>query len=409
MVNEVDVVIIGAGPAGSVAAAGLLRQGRSVVVLERDQFPRFVIGESLLPRTNEILAEAGLLDAVEQQGFMRKGGAVFIHQGRKGQFNFAESTESDWDHSFQVPRADFDQVLAQSVIDKGADVRFRHQVNDVQFNTDSVDVYYEDLKENKTGNIKAKFIIDASGYGRVLPRLLDLDEVSDLKSRVTLFSHIENDSRVDKATEGYIWIVAISENVWAWVIPFSNGKTSVGVVCDEATVAGLQGSDEDMFRLLIQRDPMLAERLKNMRLSMPVKRLSGYSVGVKQLFGERYVLTGNAAEFLDPIFSSGVTVAVESSWRAQSLINRYLDGESVDFQKEYADYLMVGVDCFRGYVKSWYKGELNQIFHAENENSQIKRSICSVLAGYAWNTDNTFVSDTQQALESTLALINTYK
>lgn len=409
MEEAVDVVVIGAGPAGSIAAAGLLKHGKSVVVLERDEFPRFVIGESLLPRTNEILNNAGLLEDVEKFGFMRKEGAVFIHQGKKGQFNFAESTESDWDHSFQVPRADFDQILANGIIKKGADVRFRHQVNNVVFDDSSVEVFYQNLNDGKLASIKAKFIIDASGYGRVLPRLLDLDEVSDLKFRITLFAHIEKDIRPQGAAEGYIWIVALSDNAWVWVIPFSNGKTSVGVVGDQDVIDDLQGSDEDKFRQLIQQEPLLAERLQDMLIHMPVKRLEGYSVGVKQLFGDRYILTGNATEFLDPIFSSGVTVAVESAWRAQDVVNRYIDGEAVDFQKEYADYLMIGVNCFRDYVKSWYKGELNKIFHAENENSEIKRSICSVLAGYAWNEKNKFVSDTENALSTTLTLINAYK
>ena len=404
---QTDVVVIGAGPAGSVAAAGLRNQGFDVLMLEKTRFPRFIIGESLLPRTNEILSKAGMLEDTEKAGFIIKHGAVFWQGDQRVQFNFRETSAEGWGHSWQVPRDDFDTVLARSAADKGADLRFEHEVTDVAFDDDGVTVRFTDLRSGEAQQARAGFVIDGSGYGRVLARLLDLEETSDLKYRKALFNHVTGDIRPTGDDEGYIWIVTLPQGGWIWVIPFSNGKTSVGVVGEPALFDAESGTDEEVLRKLLLQEPSLKDRLAHMQFVWDQPRvLEGYSKGIKQLYGHRYILTGNASEFLDPVFSSGVTVAVESAWRAQELVGRYLRGEDVDFDKEYRQYIMSGVDAFRAYVKSWYSGDLQKIFLTNTSADNIKKKICSVLAGYAWDDTNPFALYADRSLQSMAEMVS---
>lgn len=401
--EETDVLIIGAGPSGAVAAAGLINQGKRVTILEKEVFPRFVIGESLLPRCNDILGKVGLLKAIEKCNFMKKGGAVFYRGETREQFNFAETTHGGLEYSYQVPRDDFDKALADAVQEKGADIRYKKEVTGVEFTDDSAIISYQDTGNQKQESIKAKFVLDGSGYGRVLPKLLDLNTPSDLEFRISLFTHIKNDQRPSDYDEGYIWIVTLPQGGWIWVIPFSDGVTSVGVVALPGVFDQAEGADDDAkLRSLLLQEPSLKKRLAEMEFIMPSKKIEGYSIGIKKLCGDRYILLGNATEFLDPVFSSGVTLAVESAYKAQEVVGRFLNGESVDIQKDYADYLLGGVNCFREYVKAWYTGELQWLFFHKDKPAAAKNSICSVLAGYVWDETNKYVTHPKVALAAAL-------
>ncbi len=401
--EDTDVLIIGAGPSGAVAAAGLLNQGKRVTILEKEVFPRFVIGESLLPRCNDILQKVGLHKAIEKCNFMKKGGAVFFRGETREQFNFAETSHGGWDYSYQVPRSEFDKALADAAQEKGADIRYKKEVTGVEFTDDGAIISYQDTGDQKQARIKAKFVLDGSGYGRVLPKLLNLNTPSDLEYRISIFTHIKNDLRPPDYDEGYIWIVTLPQGGWIWVIPFSNGTTSVGVVALPEVFNQAAGADDDAkLKSLLLQEPSLKKRLAKMEFTMPSKKIEGYSIGIKKLCGDRYILLGNATEFLDPVFSSGVTLAVESAYKAQEVVGKFLNNESVDIQKDYADYLSGGVDCFRQYVKAWYTGELQWLFFYKNKPAAIKDRICSVLAGYVWDKSNSYVTDPENALLAAL-------
>ncbi len=403
--QETDVAIIGAGPAGAIAAGCLARKGKKVVVLEKERFPRFVIGESLLPRTNDILEKCGFYPAVEKAGFLYKGGAVFYKGEKREQFNFDERFHDGWDFAYNVPRADFDKLLADEAEKMGADIQYKVEVKNVEFPDDGVILRCENLDHKNDLDISAKFLIDCSGYGRVLPKLLGLDEVSSLDFRESLFTHIKNDIRPTGKDEGYIWIIDLPQGGWIWVIPFSNGITSVGVVGKPSIFENVSGPDDEVLRTLLMQEPKLGERLKNMEFVMPSQRIKGYSIGIKQIFGDRYLLTGNATEFLDPVFSSGVTLAMESAYKAQGLVYRFLEGEEIDFQKEYSDYLMKGVDCFRVYINAWYEQKLGWLFYSQNKPKRVKDRICSVLAGYAWDDNNAYAFDAANSLNAAINAI----
>jgi flavin-dependent dehydrogenase len=392
-----DVVIIGAGPAGTIAASVLQREGFRIIVLEKQQFPRFVIGESLLPRCMNLLEEAGLLAAIKAQKFMTKMGAVFLRGGETCDFDFSQQSADGWPYTFQVVRADFDKTLADAVASRGVEICYNHAVTAVRFEGDGAQLTVEGPDRSKR-EINAKFIIDASGYGRVLPTLLDLHVPSKQAFREALFTHVTGDHRPAGKQEGKIWVCIHPQGAWIWIIPFSNGKTSVGVVATPQFYQAFPGEPDTQLRSILMSDPNAAKRLAEMEFVFPAKWIKGYSCSVKKLFGPRFVLAGNATEFLDPVFSSGVTLAMESGMRAAKTVVRQLRGENPNWQTEYADHLMQGVNTFRVYVDAWYDGTLAQIFFSSNRDPDVMEKICSVLAGYVWDKSNPYVTQAKRAL-----------
>jgi len=402
---ETDVLIIGAGPAGAIAASLLHREKFRVLVVEKQTFPRFVIGESMLPISMDLLADAGLLDAVQRQNFMRKNGAVFLRGNEVCDFDFSSQFTAGYDFTYQVPRGDFDKTLADTVAARGVDVRYRHGVTAVNFGATHATTTIEQ-PDAEILEVKSRFIFDCSGYGRVLPRLLKLEEPSSFPPREALFTHVTGDLRPADRAEGKIWICMHPDGAWIWMIPFSNGKTSVGAVAAPEFFQKFPGDAEKQLRTILLSDPNAAKRLAKMQFAMPAQRISGYSCSVKNLFGDKYALVGNATEFLDPIFSSGVALALASSQRAAQVLIRQLRGEPVDWHADYADHVMQGINTFRAYVSAWYDGRLPQIFFAAHRNPDIMRQICSVLAGYVWDKSNPYVSQAERALSALTKILS---
>lgn len=400
-----DVVVIGAGPAGCIAASRLLKEGFSVLVLEREVFPRFVIGESLLPRCMDLLDEADLLEVVHREGFQVKDGAVFLRGDERVAFQFSQQFTQGWSYTYQVQRARFDHILAKAVEERGAVVRFRTSVIGAATSPSAATLTVRE-EDGTTRDINARFIIDASGYGRVLPRLLDLEAPSHLPRRRALFSHVRREIRPPAPETGRIWIVSHPdhEGVWFWVIPFADRTTSVGVVAEPSLFEQFQGTDEDRLVAIMKSDPNIARRIPTPEFLFPPRAIEGYSAGVSKLYGDRFAIVGNAGEFLDPIFSSGVTLALESSTRAALLVGKQLRGEVADWEGEFESYVRSGVDVFRSYVTSWYEGTLPTIIYNSGQREDVMTKICSVLAGYVWDQTNPFVRDHRRKIRQLAAL-----
>ncbi len=396
--EKVDVLVIGAGPAGTVAASIVNKAGFKVRIVEKLRFPRFVIGESLLPRCMEALTEAGFVDAVKEKGFQEKFGAKFVKNGMICDYLFADQFTEGWTWTWQVPRGEFDSTLADTVEKMGVPVSYETTVTNIVFTgTDSVTTV-EDIHGNKS-QITARFIIDGSGYGRVIPRLFNLDKPSNLPPRKALFAHTVDIKRSMADEPNRITIVVHQPGVWIWVIPFSNGVTSLGFVGEPGFFKQYEGNNEEQLRALIASEPYLSERFKDVEFVFEPKVLESWSSTTEKFYGNGFVLTGNVTEFLDPVFSSGVTLATVSSQLAAHLVIRTLNGETVDWDKEYSEEMMQGVNTFRSYVMAWYEGTLDTIFFAGNQDLQIKKMICSVLAGYVWDLDNPYVKNHATALQ----------
>ena len=402
--EKIDVLVIGAGPAGTVAASIINKAGFKVKIVEKQKFPRFVIGESLLPRCMEALEEAGFLDAVKAKGFQEKFGAKFVKNGKICDYVFADQFTPGWNWTWQVPRAEFDKTLADTVEKMGVPVCYETTVTGIEFNGIESVTTVEDIDGNKSF-IEARFIVDGSGYGRVIPKLFNLDRPSNLVPRKALFAHTVDNKRSLDDEPNRITIIVHAYGIWVWVIPFSNGVTSLGFVGEPTFFKRNKGTDEEQLRALIASEPYLSERFKEVEFVFDPKVLESWSSTTEKFYGEGFVLTGNVTEFLDPVFSSGVTLATVSSQLAANLVIRKLKGETIDWQKEYTEPMMQGVDTFRSYVMAWYEGTLDTIFFADNQVPAIKSMICSVLAGYVWDTTNPYVKDHATALHKLAHII----
>ena len=394
-----EVLIIGAGPAGSVAAALLRQQGRQVLVLEREQFPRFSIGESLLPQSMEYLERCGMLRAVVAAGFQLKNGAAFAQGEQYSEFDFGEKYSSGWSTTYQVPRARFDHLLALEAEAQGAEVSYRHEVVGIDIDGSRPRVSVKD-SDGEHYLIETRFVLDASGFGRVLPRLLQLETPSNFPARGALFTHIEDRITQSGFDRNKIRVIVHPERpgVWFWLIPFAAGRCSLGVVTEPALLERYQGTETQRLQALVGEDRTLSNLLENACWDTPARHIVGYSANVKSLYGPGYALLGNAGEFLDPIFSSGVTIAFKSASLTVALLERRFAGETVDWFSEYAEPLKIGVDTFRAFVESWYRGGFQRIVFHQNQPTEIRRMISAILAGYAWDESNPYVREPRRRL-----------
>ena len=396
-----DVAIIGAGPAGSIAGALLCQRGYDVHIVEKQHFPRFSIGESLLPQCMEFIEKAGMLEAVEAANFQFKAGAGFRRGEAFSDFDFSKKFSPGPCSTFQVPRAKFDQILALQAEKQGVTIQYGAAI-------DGIDLSHEPIlnltsNDGATHKLESKFILDASGFGRVLPRLLELEKPSKFPSRVSVFTHIEDRATSVSLNREQTLIVIHPEfkDVWYWLIPFSNGLSSLGVVLPEQQYESNAHSSllEDL-KYWIAAENNLSGILSNCKFDMRVQKISGYSCDVKSLWGESFALLGNAGEFLDPIFSSGVTIAMKSADLAVDILDRQLKGESVDWESEFSEPLKQGVNTFRSFVESWYDGGFQDIIFSSKQNDVVREMICSILAGYAWDLDNPYVKNSKRRIKA---------
>ncbi|WP_289038396.1 NAD(P)/FAD-dependent oxidoreductase [uncultured Zobellia sp.] len=392
--ENVDVLIIGAGPSGSVAAAYLHKQGLKIKVVEKSKFPRFVIGESLIPRCMDHFEAVGLLDCLKAMNFEVKDGARFMNnKGVVCNFDFSKKHGDGWDWTWQVPRADFDKALTDELQSWGVDIAFEQEVTAVDFSKDGSSSTTIKGIDGKVSTVHAKFIVDSSGFGRVLPRLLDLEKPSEIPMHSSIFTHVEDIKRPEGKEGTIITFDVIDTDTWLWVIPFSNGSTSIGFVGKTDYMEAFEGTNTEKLQQMMKLSPYYFDRFDGVDYTFEPRMIKNIAKSVKQLYGKSFVLTGNSAEFLDPVFSSGVTFAVESAHLASQLIAKELKGEKVDWQTGYTDYMLEGVNVFSTYVKEWYTGNLQTIFFHSTENPVIKEQICAVLAGYVWDKTNPFVKN----------------
>lgn len=412
--QHTDVLIIGAGPSGSSAAALLRQKGYQVTLIEKQYFPRFSIGESLLPQCMVFLEEAGLLDTVREHvgefAFQFKNGAAFLRGKQRSFYDFTQKFTDGPGTTWQVRRANFDHLLAQQAEKYGAEIRFGHEVIDVDVASEHPVLTVKDQQEN-VYQIQAKFLLDASGFGRILPKFLDLESPSNFPVRRAVFTHIEDGILDDPDFDRekiLITVHAKDHRAWYWLIPFADGRSSFGVVAEQNFFEhyGFDGSTDYDVEALLKRiladDESLSQVLRNAKFDTPVRTLVGYSANVKHLAERNYALLGNAGEFLDPVFSSGVTIALKSSSLAIPLVDQVLQGQPVNWMEQYEKPLREGIQVFRAYVESWYSGEFQDVVFSTQQDEKIRRMVSSLLAGYAWDTTNPIHKNAKKRL-STLA------
>jgi len=396
-----DVAIIGAGPAGAVAAALLASKGYDVVILERQQFPRFSIGESLLPQCMDVLDEAGMLDAVVSAKFQLKNGATFDRGGAPATFDFSDQFSPGWSTTYEVQRDRFDKLLADQAARLGVAVHYRCEITGIDLTGDRPVLNYLE-PDGGQAHLCADFCLDASGFGQTLAKLEGLVRPTNWPTRESVFTHIVDhiDPQAYDRTKILITVHPEHHDIWYWLIPFSGGISSLGVVAAESTFDQCKGDEETVLWRLVSETGLLNNLLVNADSHRPCSRITGYASEVEKLYGDKFALLGNAGGFLDPVFSSGVTIALRSASLAADCLDRQFRGQQVNWQHDFTVPLVRGVDTFRQFVAAWYDGSLQDIIFAERYSHRIRQMICSILAGYAWDENNPYVARPERRLSA---------
>jgi len=380
-----DAVIIGGGPGGSTVATLLARAGRKVLVVEREKFPRFHVGESLLPFSLPIFDRLGVHEKIRAAGYMEKYGAFFWNEdnGTTRPVVFAEARDPRHPKAYQVKRADFDDLLLKHAASCGAEVREETAVEDVLFEGNRA-VGVRVKSANGSEDIRAKIVVDASGQGAVLSRKLGLRHFDPKLKRAALFAHYEGIRWPEGSRKGDI-LLPIDDGVWFWIIPFSDGTCSVGGVFDPAVVRFAEGASvEARYEQMLARSPRMGQLLAGSRRTSGVHGVSDYSATSEKIAGDGWVLVGDAAAFLDPVFSTGVFLALSTGERAARTIDRALSRRGRVDARDFAAYGRESERMwarFRRFVYAFYDPVFFEAFCTPTPPERIRAAVVTTLAG----------------------------
>jgi flavin-dependent dehydrogenase len=379
-----DVAIIGGGPAGSTAATLLARAGRRVIVLEREKFPRFHIGESLLPFSIQTFDRLGVREKLDRTFLPKFGGEIMAPCGTRGmKFYFKDGYRSERDRAYQVTRSDFDKLLLDHSRENGAEVHEETEVKVVNFVADGVKIDIENSNSARS-TIEARYLLDCSGRQTTLGSFFNLKKTYDHLQKFSVFAHYENIDRLPGRDATLIRMVRELDR-WFWMIPLTDARTSVGVVMDTATFRATKLAPQAALEKFIAEQPVMSERMKSAVRVSPVYSAGDYSYRNKKLFGDRWLLAGDAAGFIDPVFSSGVFLAIMSAEKAADTLDEVLRDESLKPRlfKRYSRQVNYIMDIYLTFVNSWYRRskEFLEVFLNPTDTMQIAAAVNAVLAG----------------------------
>jgi flavin-dependent dehydrogenase len=383
---DCDVIVAGGGPAGSASSACLARAGHRVTLFERDVFPRFHIGESLLASVNDALSAIGADDLVRQADFPRKWGATFMLADgsveRYADFGVAPGVKRP--QTWQVPRATFDNLLLRHAAQSGVDVRERHRIVEVAFDDESVTATVQ-AEEGGRQQVRARAIVDASGRGGLLSRKFNLRVDEPRLANVAVFSHYAGVLRQQGRRAGDIRIVSRPDLGWFWLIPISEELMSVGVVLPRAAFKAIGMADHAaLLDRAIAETPAVAKLMANAVREWPVRVERDFSFSSRAYAGDRWILVGDAGSFLDPVFSTGVAIALESGVEGGQAMSAALNAGDLSVRqfdvftrRQRQRYI-----SFRRFVLGFYTPEFRDLFFSQDPPPRMFRSLVTVFAGY---------------------------
>lgn len=380
-----EVAIIGGGPAGSVAATWLARQGHRVALLEKERFPRFHIGESLLPNGNKILKEIGVWEKIQNAGFVEKRGAEFTLPDRSQSIVnvFARGIVKDLGQTYQVERSRFDQILFDHATESGAISRQETTVSQAEQVEGLWQLSLKCDNPDTPDTLSAKWLIDASGRNSFMGRKLGFrKEELPYPGRVAIFNHFTGIDRAAGDRSGDIIVMRL-EDAWFWLIPISPTVTSVGVVAHKGAGQQTGESRETFFNRKVSESPWLVKAMANAEPVGEFQVDSDYSFSYEKFGDKNVLLAGDAASFIDPVFSSGVYLALESGLLAaksiSSQLKRNSDSESV--YKNYTHEIKSQVSFMRRLIDAYYDNRSYEVFMTPKPPFGLERSVNSILAG----------------------------
>jgi flavin-dependent dehydrogenase len=384
--NHFDAIVVGCGPGGSSAATFLARSGKRVLALEKEIFPRFHIGESLLPSNYTLFREMGVLSKLQEGGFLRKVGAYFeLGNGSLGnRVVFREGRFNREPEAFHVERSRFDHVLLKHARETGADVREGWSVQRFKRDADGVTVEARS-PDNQTVDFRASFLIDASGRSNLTGNMEGLRVIHPRHKKVAIFGHFANvglppiQDRLDT-------IIVRLANKWFWIIPLSAEKTSVGLVIDQEEFSRSNASPEEVFHRWVQDSSVVKKRMDGARLINTIQTTSDFSYYNRRLVGDRLLRVGDAAGFMDPIFSAGVFLAMWSGKLAAEAVIASLQRGTVGGYKfaRYEKRVRRGLRFYWRVVENYYTSPFMELFLRPPPDGRcldIASAVIAVLAG----------------------------
>jgi flavin-dependent dehydrogenase len=379
-VETPDVLVIGGGPAGCAAAIVLAHKGWKVTVLEKGRHPRFHIGESLLPMNIPILQRLGVLEQVRAIGVLKLGADFPNDAGGYNTFRFADALDAQSGYAFQVPRADFDRVLFAHARATGADLREETRVEAVQW--EGAQPLVQARSADGVRSFRPRYLIDASGRDTFLGNALKLKRANARHQSAALFSHFRGVARRPGEDAGNISIYR-HRHGWMWLIPLPDDVMSVGAVCDPEYMKTRQGDSEAFLLRTLALNPDVVERMAGAQRVAPVHATGNYAYECTRMSGPRWLLLGDAYAFVDPMFSSGVYLAMHSAERGAAMVDAALrePAREARLQRGLEKHLRGGLDEFKWFIYRFTSPTMRELFAQPRNVLQVEQAVVAMLAG----------------------------